>query len=97
MELRRWAATALLVCAIVTAFFTFVGDESISRLRSLRQAVHEQRVENLELQEEVRSLRQEAYGIVSDDRTLEKVARNELSLARPNELIVVFEDVEEVE
>jgi cell division protein FtsB len=42
----------------------------------------------------VQALRREVQGLQSDSRTVEKAARSELGMARPDEVVVIFEKKE---
>jgi cell division protein FtsB len=85
------ATIVLLLLAIVLAFVTLFGDNSYERLVILRDRLVGQERQNTELKEYVENLQDEVYRIQTDDRALEKAARNELGMARPDELIFVFE------
>ena len=89
--MRKYATIVLLLAALLTAAFTLFGDDSISKMRALARSVELQRSKNAELSDVVRDLRSTVRGLRSDPRALEKAARNELGMARPNERIFVFE------
>jgi cell division protein FtsB len=82
---------ALLVFAVVTTVLSLVGGGSFPRVASLETSLEAQRKKNLELQAEVQSLQEKVYAVRHDARGLEKAARNELGLARPDELVVIFD------
>lgn len=81
----------LVVCSLVTAALSFVADDSFGRLSTLRHTVDEQRQANEVLADTVGVLRREVQGLQRDPRTLERAARSELGMARPNEIVVVFD------
>ena len=81
----------ILIAALGASVFTIFGGDSFSNLKALRQSLSLQREKNQKLSSEVKSLEREIHGLKHDDRLLEKAARNELGLARPNELIFIFE------
>lgn len=82
---------ALLVIAVVTTVLSLVGGGSFPRVASLETSLEAQRKKNLELQAEVQSLQEKVYAVRHEARGLEKAARNELGLARPDELVILFD------
>ena len=58
----------------------------------LERNLDTQRSRNHELRTHVDDLRAKVNAIGSDDRALEKAARNELGLARENELVFIFDN-----
>ena len=89
--IRRIAPVVFLVLGLGAVVYSLLGDESYPRLRQLRSTLQSQKRTNAELREKVLKLRHEVRGLESDDRLLEKAARNELGMARPGERIFVFE------
>ena len=81
----------LIVCSLVTAALSFVADDSLAHLSALRRSVEEQRQANEELADTVGTLRREVQGLQRDPRSVERAARSELGMARPNEIVVVFD------
>ena len=90
--MKRYVSYVILTCALIIALLALFGDDSFSKLSAMRRGLEFQREKNAELDRDVKGLRREVMGLKSDDRTLEKAARNELGLARPNELVFIFED-----
>ncbi len=84
----------IVLTALVTTLLAIFGDESYPRLLSLRNAVELQNEKNARLATQVQELRKRASLLQRSDGYLEKVARNELSVARPDELVVFFEERE---
>ena len=82
----------ILGLAVVTALVSLLGDESYGNLVALRESLTRQAAKNEELGERVEDLRREIHGLQKDDRALEKAARNELGMARSDEIVFVFED-----
>lgn len=89
--LRAYAPLAVLLFAFIAVGLSCFGADGLARLHSLRQAVATQETSNKDLQKHVESLRKTVYALREDDRELEKAARNELGLARPNEEVFIFE------
>lgn len=90
--MRSAAPWILLSCALIIASLTWFGDDSFARLRLLRASLELQRQKNVILSQQVRTLKHETIGLERNDRVLEKAARNRLGLARPDELVVVFDE-----
>jgi cell division protein FtsB len=81
----------LLLFALVAATILFISDDGFARLASLEKSLEHQRRTNARLDEGVQVLRREVRGLQNDPRVIEKAARGELGMARPDELVVVFE------
>lgn len=90
--LRQGGVLILLVLAIVATVLSIVGDGSYSDLEFLKQTHAHQERKNQKLREQVTRLQREVNALQHDDRAIEKAARNELGMARPDEVIVFFED-----
>ncbi len=89
--MRSTATLLILLCALVAAAFSFLSDDGFSRLTSLRRSLEQQQRTNEKLSETVEALQREVQGLQSDPRTVEKAARSELGMAKPGELVVIFE------
>jgi cell division protein FtsB len=91
--LRRKAALLASVIAIIALVVgSLFGDRGILQLMAQRQRalelareIEETRVENLRLAAEIRALR-------TDPRAIERIAREQLGLARPGETVFLIRD-----
>jgi cell division protein FtsB len=91
--LRRKAATLASILAFIALVVgSLFGDGGMlhmlgqrERSASLRREVEELRHENLRLATEIAALRQ-------DPRAVERIAREELGLARPGELVFIIRE-----
>jgi cell division protein FtsB len=81
-----------MIIAVVVAYYSFFGEEGYRRLLTLRHTLQVQREDNNALEDEVRSLKKEVHGLQTSERAIERAARDELGMARPNEVIFFFED-----
>lgn len=88
---KELAPFVLIVLGLVTAVLSLFGEDSYSKLTTLKKAVSMQQQENQSLGDKVNKLRYDVQSLREDDRALEKAARNQLGLARPNEEIFIFE------
>ena len=77
------------------AVFTIFGDDSYGRLSQIRSAISHQKEKNDVLRARVDELKSKVDGIQQDDRALEKAARSELGMAKPNEMIFLFDSAKE--
>ena len=89
--MRITAPLILTLCALATAILSLVGDDSYGKLLGVRGSIEHQKKTNAKLDESVTSLKRQIYGLQNEDRALEKAARNELGMARPDEDIVIFD------
>jgi cell division protein FtsB len=86
---RRWPwLIAFLVFTTLVA--VCVGDRGLVRLLRLR--AEQQRIEakNAEMEADNARLREEVRRLRVDRRTIEKIAREELGMARPGEIVYQF-------
>lgn len=93
--MRATAPIVILALALCAAAFSFLSDDGFSRLTSLSNSLDQQRRSNDRLEENVQALKRQVLGLQNDPRTVEKAARSELGMARPDELVVVFEKKEQ--
>lgn len=93
--MRSTATLFLLLGALAIAAFSFLADDGFGKLAGLNRNLEQQQRTNTKLSETVQALKREVGGLQSDPRTVEKAARSELGMARPGEMIVIFEKREE--
>lgn len=89
--MKQYLSLTLLVGAFAVALMALFGDDTYHRLNSLKQSIKYQQGNNLELEDKVSKLQSEIAALRFDDQELERRARKELGLARPNEIIFRFE------
>ena len=89
--MKSYAVFILLLCALAAVVFSIFGEDNYAKLMAMEHSLESQKRFNHELGSKVEGLREKVLGVVSDDRKLEKAARNELGLARPDEYIFIFE------
>ena len=93
MRRIRIAIFILLLAAALTLKAIF-ADDSYGRLKELQVLLKRQRESNQELKTTVESLKHQISSLERDPRALEKAARNELVMARPDEMIFIFDERE---
>jgi cell division protein FtsB len=89
--MRYFTPAMIFLLALAIGYFSIFGSESHSGLRALSRSLEAQRKENAAAERHVERLKQQVFGVQHDRRELEKAARNELGMARPDELIIIFD------
>ena len=84
---RRWPIYLISSLIALLSLVTIVGERGALHLWRLRGEKSRLDEQNYLLQKENEVLRQRIYRIRNDDDYLEKVAREELNLARPGEVV----------
>ena len=87
---QRWALYALGFFIISLLVLTAVGERGVLHLWRLRGEKAKLDEENYRLQKENEGLRQRISKLRNDNFYLEKMAREELNLVRPGEIIYRF-------
>jgi cell division protein FtsB len=82
----------LILFAILIGGSTFFAAGGYPRLQAWRQNLERQTQFNYSLAQKVNRLKSEVDGLQHDDRAIEKAARSELGMARPDELIFLFDE-----
>jgi cell division protein FtsB len=90
--MSQYAPIVFLLSGGIVLTSLLFGDQGISNLNSLKHTLEVQEKKNIKLHEYVGELKHEISSIRNDPRALEKAARNELGLARPGELIFIFDE-----
>jgi cell division protein FtsB len=91
IRMRSTATLFLLLGALALAAFSFLSDDGFGKLAALNRNLEQQQRTNLKLADTVGALKREVRGLQSDPRVVEKAARSELGMARPGEMVVIFE------
>ena len=82
---------SLLLSALLFGIF-FVSDRGLLRVKRQREQLARAREEVAELEAANRRLEAEVQALKSDPRALEKIAREELNLVKPGEVVLVLPD-----
>jgi cell division protein FtsB len=87
---QRWVVTGL--CSLLAALFLFTtfGERGILHIQRLKEEKRELDEKNYLLQKENSVLRERIRRLRHDNLFLEKIAREELGLVRPGEIIYRF-------
>jgi cell division protein FtsB len=85
---RRYTYLILLVFMILLiAYYTIFGDRGILKMRKLGNNLENIRASTQKLQEENEGLKREIRLLQEDEEYIERIAREELGLAREDEII----------
>ncbi|HEX7232628.1 MAG TPA: septum formation initiator family protein [Candidatus Binatia bacterium] len=87
---ERWLIYLFGALIILLALITVIGERGVLHLWRLRGEKNRLDEQNFHLQKENETLRQRVYRIRNDNAYLEKVAREELNLVRPGEIVYRF-------
>jgi cell division protein FtsB len=89
---QRWPVYLIGSLIVLLSLVTIVGERGALHLWRLRGEKSRLDEQNYRLQKENEALRQRVYRIRNDDDYLEKVAREELNLVRPGEIVYRFQN-----
>jgi cell division protein FtsB len=81
---------SLMVMAIMTVPTLVLDDQGLPRYRHLRAEVGELRESNQELVREIAQLKSEIDALRADPTYIERIARDELGMVRPEEFVFQF-------
>jgi cell division protein FtsB len=87
---QSWTAYFLALFILLLSIYTIVGERGVFHLWRLRGEQAQLDEQNFRLQKENETLRQRISRLRHDDLYLEKMAREELNLVRPGEVIYRF-------
>jgi cell division protein FtsB len=88
---RRWPVYLIGFLIVLLSLVTIVGERGALHLWRLRGEKSRLDEQNYRLQKENESLRQRIQSIRNDDAYLEKLAREELNMVRPGEIVYRFQ------
>lgn len=80
----------LMVMAIMTVPTLVLDEQGLPRFRQLKTELEEVRGSNAELVREIAALKHEIDSLRSDTRYVERIARDELGMVRPEEFVFQF-------
>lgn len=90
MNRPTFSILLFLASAIISALVVF-GDDTVSRLETLKKNLARQQAENRVQEDRVNRLKTELELMRSSDRHIEKVSREKLLLSRDGELLFIFD------
>lgn len=90
---NHWLRRALLFATIVVIVDALVGESGLAATMRARRAYVEAETRLVELRSENAVLREQSRRLTEDPRAIEAVAREELGLIRPGEVLVTVRAV----
>jgi cell division protein FtsB len=81
----------LLVMTLVAVPLHLFDEQGLPRYRALRDELQDVRAQNDRLHAEVRDRRREVDSLRRDPEAIEQIARDELGMIRPDEIVFQFE------
>lgn len=87
---QRWPIYLLSTIIVLLSLVTMVGERGAIHLLRLREEKSRLDEQNYRLQKENETLRQRIWRIRNDNRYLEKLAREELNMVRPGDVVYRF-------
>ena len=88
--MNRISTIIILLLALLMMCFTVAGNHGLLHLRRLDREVDSLRRKNEELAAEATTLKSQLDAAQNSETTLEKAAREQLGLAKPNETVYIF-------
>jgi cell division protein FtsB len=88
---KRWPVYLIVSLIVLLSLVTIIGERGALHLWRLYGEKHRLDEQNYRLQKENESLRQRVERIRNDDEYLEKLAREELNMVRPGEIVYRFQ------
>lgn len=88
---QRWLIYLLGTLIVALSLVTIVGERGVIYLLRLHGEKKRLDAQNFQLQKENETLRQRIFRIRNDDDYLEKLAREELNMVRPGEVVYRFQ------
>ena len=84
-----------MVMSITTVPTLILDEQGLPRYRALREELRDLRGSNQQLVHEIASLKREIEALRSDPASVERIARDELGMVGPGELVFQFSRVGE--
>ncbi len=87
---------AIFGLSLVLLFFSFMGNHGYLHLKKIDSELEKFNSKNSELALKVSSLQNKINSLKNSDYAVEKAAREELGLAKPQEVIYIFSEAEPI-
>ncbi len=88
--MNRVASVVILLLSVVLFLFSLAGNHGLLHLRNLEQEIHQLEGKTTEMKQETARIKNEIYGVQNSAEVLEQRSREELGMAKPNEIIYTF-------
>ncbi len=86
----RFTASTLLILSFVLLYFTLFGRHGVAYLNSLKEETSSLEEHNRKLGSEIADLQNKLFAIQSSAPYLEKIAREQLGLSKPDDVVYLF-------
>ncbi|MBI2897140.1 MAG: septum formation initiator family protein [Deltaproteobacteria bacterium] len=87
----RWLLPlGLILGSVIAVPAMILGEEGLPRYRRMRYELDDARAANRKLRREIETLREEIHDLRKDPRAIERIARDELGMIKPDELLFQF-------
>lgn len=84
---RSWLAVLLLSIALVLLISAAKGERGLERVYQLERDLEEAGERNFRLVQQIEQMRHRLHAVRTDDATLERLARRNLGMVRPGEVL----------
>jgi cell division protein FtsB len=91
-KIKDKAPVIIFGLALIFIALAFFGDDSYLRLQAIKSSLNSIQHENENTKNYINSLKNDIIGLQTNNRTLEKAARNELGMSRPDEMVIIFDE-----
>ncbi len=88
--MNRITTLIFLLLSLVMMFFTVAGNRGVLTLQRMDREVKSLREKNEELSRESAEIERQIAAVREDAEVLEQKGREELGLAKPNEIVYIF-------
>lgn len=87
----RWLLPlGLILGSVIAVPVMILGEEGLPRYRRMRYELDDARAANRKLRREIAALREEIHDLRRDPEAIERIARDELGMIKPDELLFQF-------
>lgn len=90
MPMSRLAQIFLLSSSILLLIFTVIGKHGLLHLSQINNELEITEAKNRKIESDIASLRAEVRDLRSNPAALEQVAREELGMSKPGEIVYIF-------
>lgn len=87
---NRFASLIIIFLSLILFFLSVTGSHGFLALRKIGGEVKQLEEKNEQLSREIVDLNNKIFAIQKSDEVLEQKAREELGLAKPNEIVYIF-------
>ena len=89
-SLFKMFSNCILGLACMVVVFAVAGEQGLLKLMSVNSELRNIELQNHEIETQIFDLQNKIYAIKYDNGTLERVVREELGLAKPDEMLYTF-------